>query len=122
MRAAWPTKHRLPQSDEAQLRLCRLCCSVRMHCQGMTVDEARRFFREHCHNEEKPARSEAMRGTHDPGYLFYTLGKMEILALRDAARRQAGERFDLRRFHDELLAHGAPPPALLRPVVLGERR
>ncbi len=115
-------KYRLAQSDEALLRLCRLCCSVRMHCQGMTVDEATRFFREHCHYEEKPARSEAMRGTHDPGYLFYTLGKMEILALRDAARRQAGDRFDLRRFHDELLAHGAPPPALLRPFVLGERR
>ncbi len=115
-------KYLLAQSDEALLRLCRLCCSVRMHSQGMTVDEATRFFREHCHYEEKPARSEAMRGTHDPGYLFYTLGKMEILALRDAARRQAGDRFDLRRFHDELLAHGAPPPSLLRPFVLGERR
>lgn len=114
-------KYRMAQSDEALLRLCRLCCAIQMHCRGMTVDEATRFFMEHGHYEPKPARSEALRGTHDPGYLFYTLGKMEILALRDAARRRAGNRFDLRRFHDELLAHGAPPPSLLRPFVVGGR-
>jgi len=114
-------KYRLAQSDEALLRLCRLCCSIRMHCQGMTLDEATRFFREHCHYEEKPARSEAVRGTHDPGYLFYTLGKMEILALRDETRTREGARFDLRRFHDELLSHGAPPPSLLRPFILRGR-
>ncbi len=115
-------KYRLAQSDEALLRLCRLCCSVRMHCDGMTVDEATAFFREQCHYEEKPARSEATRGTYDPGYLFYTLGKMQILALRDEARRALGDRFDLGRFHDELLAHGAPPPALLRPFVTRRQR
>ena len=115
-------KYRLAQSDEALLRLCRLCCSIRMHCQGMSVDEATAFFREHCHYEEKPARSEATRGTHDPGYMFYTLGKMQILALREEARRAMGDRFDLGRFHDELLAHGAPPPPLLRPFVTRRSR
>ena len=58
-------KYRMAQADEALLRLCRLIASIKMHTQGMTVDEATRFFMDHCHYEEKPARSEAMRGTYD---------------------------------------------------------
>ena len=75
-------KYRLAQSSEALLRICRLCASVRMHCQGMTVEEATRFFVVNSYYEEKPARSEARRGTHDPGYCFYTLGKLQVLKLR----------------------------------------
>ena len=111
-------KYRLAQSDEALLRLCRLCCAVQLHCNGMSVEEATRFFRDNCHYEEKPARSEATRGTFDPGYLYYTLGKLQILQLRETARREAGQRFSLRRFHDELLAHGAPPIRLLEPFLI----
>ena len=76
-------KYRMAQADEAMLRLCRLCVSVKMHTQKMTVDEATKFFQENCYYEEKPARSEAVRGTFDPGYLNYTLGKLQILKLRD---------------------------------------
>jgi len=111
-------KYRLAQSDEALLRLCRLCCAVQLHCNGMSVEEATRFFRDNCHYEEKPARSEATRGTFDPGYLYYTLGKLQILQLRETARRKAGQRFSLRRFHDELIAHGAPPIRLLEPFLI----
>src|SRR5437763_4718318 len=68
-------KYRLAQSDEALLRLCRLCVAIRLHTQKMSVEEATRFFRENCYYEEKPARAEAMRGTFDPGYLNRTLGK-----------------------------------------------
>jgi len=112
-------KYRLAQSDEALLRLCRLCCAVQLHCTDMTVDQATQFFREQCHYEEKPARSEAVRGTFDPGYLYYTLGKLQILRLREQARREQGARFDLMRFHDELLSHGAPPIRLLEGYVVG---
>jgi len=114
-------KYRLAQSDEALLRLCRLCASVKMHCQGMTVDEATRFFQENCYYEEKPARQEATRGAYDPEYLYYTLGKLQILQLREDWRQQEGPAFSLQRFHDELLRHGAPPLRLLREVMLRDQ-
>lgn len=115
-------KYRLAQSDEALLRLCRLCVSIKLHTQGMTVDEATRFFVENCHYEEKPARDEARRGTFDPGYLNYTLGKLMILKLRRDWQAEQGARFSLQRFHDELLRHGAPPVPLLRERLLKDQR
>jgi uncharacterized protein (DUF885 family) len=111
-------KYRLAQSDEALLRLCRLVASIRMHTQAMTVEEATKFFRENCYYEEKTARQEAVRGTFDPGYLNYTLGKLMILKLRADWQAQEGARFSLQGFHDELLRHGAPPVPLLRERML----
>jgi uncharacterized protein (DUF885 family) len=111
-------KYRLAQSNLALLRLCRLCCSIKLHCQGMTVDEATRFFMDNCYYEEKPARQEAVRGTSDPGYLYYTLGKLMILKLRRDWQAQESASFTLQRFHDELLRHGAPPLRLLREIML----
>ena len=61
-----------------------------------------------------------MRGTFDPGYFAYTLGKLQILALRAEAKARLGDRFSLQRFHDALLAHGAPPVALVHDAVLRE--
>lgn len=111
-------KYRLAQSDEALLRLCRLCVSVKMHCHGMNVDEARRFFMENCYYEEKPALQEAIRGTFDPEYLYYTLGKLQILKLRRDWQKQEGTDYTLKKFHDEMLRHGMPPIRLLREVML----
>jgi uncharacterized protein (DUF885 family) len=75
---------------------------------------------DHAYMEELPARREAMRGTFDPGYLNYTLGKLMILKLRDDYRRERGPAYSLKGFHDELLSHGAPPLPLLREVMLKE--
>jgi uncharacterized protein (DUF885 family) len=111
-------KYRLAQTDEALLRVCRLCVSIRMHCQGMTVDEGAKFFEENCYYEPKPARQEAIRGTFDPEYLYYTVGKLEILKLRDDYRKQQGDKFSLQKFNDEILRHGCPPIRLLREVLL----
>ena len=111
-------KYRMAQSSEALLRLCRLCCSVKLHCQGMTVEEATRFFVENAFYETRPAHSEALRGTFDPGYCFYTLGKLQILKLREDLRRQEGPAFNLKQFHDSLLTHGAPPIRVLRELLL----
>jgi uncharacterized protein (DUF885 family) len=111
-------KYRMAQLDEALLRLCRYCVSIKMHCQGMTLDEATRFFVDNSYYEPKPARQEAVRGTYDPEYLYYTLGKLEILKLRADYRQQEGVRFSLKAFHDELLSHGAPPIRLLRERLL----
>jgi len=111
-------KYRLAQTDEALLRICRFCVSIKMHCQGMKVDEATRFFQDNCYYEQKPAYQEALRGTFDPEYLYYTVGKMEILKLREDYRQQQGSKFSLEKFHDELLRHGAPPLRLLREIML----
>ncbi len=114
-------KYRMAQADEALLRVCRLCVSIQMHCQGMTVDQAAQFFQDNCYYQPKPSRAEAVRGTFDPEYLYYTLGKMELLKLRDDCRKQEGAGFTLQKFHDELLRHGAPPVRLLREIMLKDR-
>jgi uncharacterized protein (DUF885 family) len=114
-------KYRMAQADEAMLRLCRLCASIKMHTQNMTVDEAARFFQENCYYEEKPARAEAIRGTFDPGYMNYTLGKLEILKLRQDYQEQQGREFSLQKFHNELLNHGMPPIRLLRELMLKDK-
>ena len=114
-------KYRLAQTDEALLRICRLCVSIRMHCQGMSVEEATHFFQDNCYYEQKTARQEAIRGAYDPEYLYYTLGKLEILKLREDYRKQEGAKFTLQEFHNEMLRHGAPPIRLLREVMLKDR-
>jgi len=114
-------KYRMAQTDEALLRLCRLCVSIKMHTQKMSLDEATKFFRENCYYEEKPAHQEAMRGTFDPGYLNYTLGKLQILKLRDDYKAQQGDDFSLQKFHNELLDHGMPPIRLLREIMLKDQ-
>jgi uncharacterized protein (DUF885 family) len=114
-------KYRLAQADEALLRLCRLCVAIKMHTQKMSIEEATRFFRENCYYEEKPARAEAMRGTFDPGYLNYTLGKIQILKLRDDYKAQEGANFSAQKFHNELLNHGMPPIRLLRELMLKDK-
>jgi uncharacterized protein (DUF885 family) len=114
-------KYRMAQADEAMLRLCRLCVAIKMHTQEMTIDEATKFFQDNCYYEEKPARVEAMRGTIDPGYLNYTLGKLQILKLRDDYKAQESENFSLQKFHNELLNHGMPPIRLLREIMLRDK-
>jgi uncharacterized protein (DUF885 family) len=114
-------KYRMAQADEALLRLCRLCVSIKMHTQKMSIEEATKFFQDNCYYEEKPARQEAMRGTFDPGYLNYTLGKLQILKLRDDYKAQQGDEFSLEKFHNELLNHGMPPIRLLRETMLKDQ-
>lgn len=111
-------KYRLAQSGQALLRLCRLCVSIEMHCHGKSIAEGTKFFQENCYYDEKPAAFEATRGTFDPGYLNYSLGKLQILKLRDDYQKQEGVAFSLKKFHDEMLDHGMPPLQLLRGLLL----
>ena len=108
----------LTQLLEALVRNCRYICSLRMHTDGMTLEEATKFFMENAYMAELPARREALRGTFDPGYLNYTLGKLMILKLRDDFKREQGSAYSLKGFHDRLLAFGGPALPLLRPVLL----
>ena len=114
-------KYRMAQADEALLRLCRLCVSIKVHTQKMSIDEATKFFQDNCYYEPKPARQEAMRATFDPGYLNYSLGKLQILKLRDDYKAQQGNEFSLQKFHNELLSHGMPPIRLLREIMLKDK-
>ena len=107
-------KLQLAMAQESLVRVCRLLCSVRMHTQGQTLAVSERFFQQEAFMEELPARKEALRGTFDPGYLNYTLGKLLINKLRDDWQMEQGAEYSLKRFHDELLSHGAPPVPLLR--------
>ena len=110
----------LTQLLEALVRNCRYMCSLAMHTENMTVDEATRYFMDNAFMAEYPARREALRGTFDPGYLNYTLGKLMILKLRGDFRNNHNGSFTLKGFHDRLLSYGAPPLPLLRKVMLPE--
>ena len=111
-------KYRMAQADESLLRYCRLCCAIQMHCGDMTIDEATKFFQDNCYYAEQPARQEATRGSFDPGYLNYSLGKLMIFKLRADWQKQEGDKFSLQRFHDTLLGQGMPQIPLLRQMML----
>jgi hypothetical protein len=111
---------RIGQLSDALLRNCRFVVSIGLHARSMTLAAAERMFVQECHQDAASAHEQAVRGTFDPGYFAYTLGKLQILALRKQAQERLGERFSLKRFHDALLAHGAPPVPLIRERVLAE--
>jgi uncharacterized protein (DUF885 family) len=111
-------KLHLAQSGDALLRLCRLCVSIKTHCQGISVGEATKFFMDNWHQGNEPSREEALRGTFDPGYCFYSLGKLQILKLRADYKKQEGDSFSLKHFHDLMLDNGMPPIRLLREILL----
>jgi uncharacterized protein (DUF885 family) len=115
-------KYRLAQSGDALARLCRLCVSVKIHCQGMNIDEATKFFMDNWYQGEQPSRREAIRGAYNPEYLFYTLGKLELLKLRKDYQKQEGANFSLKKFHDEVLNHGMPEIRLLREIMLKDKK
>ncbi|MFQ6029519.1 MAG: DUF885 domain-containing protein, partial [Dehalococcoidia bacterium] len=114
------TALRVTQLLEALVRNCRYLCALWMHTEEMTVAEATRFFMDHAYMEELPARREALRGTFDPGYLNYTLGKLMILKLREDYRREKGSAYSLRDFHYRLLSFGAPALPLVREAMLAD--
>lgn len=110
---------RLAQLDEALLRECRYIVGVKMHTEGMTIDQAEHLFTNECFQTPQVAVEESLRGTQDPMYGYYTLGKLMILKLRADYKKKMGSAFSLLKFHDELLSRGDPPLPLLRPFILG---
>jgi uncharacterized protein (DUF885 family) len=113
-------RYRLAQLQMALMRACRYLVGIRMHTRGMTVDEAADFFEENSYQTPHNARVEALRGTDDPGYLRYQLGKLMILKLREDLKKKEGASFDLGRFHNEYLRQGAVPVPLIRRAMLGD--
>lgn len=111
---------RIAQLQAALLRNARYLAAIGLHCDGMTVAEATKLIADATMLEGLPAEREALRGTFDPGYGSYALGKLMIRKLRRDVEREAGAAFSLRDFHDALLGHGGPPFAILRPLLLRE--
>ncbi len=115
------------QLTDALLRNVRFLSAVGLHTQGMTLAESDRMFRERAYTDPGNARQQAARGTFDPEYLKYTLGKLMIRKLRaDWVARQAGgatggdPRQSWRAFHDRFLSYGGPPIPLVRKAMVGE--
>jgi len=112
-------KYRLAVLQAALMRACRYLVGIRMHTRGMTVEQVAMFFQENAYQTPHNAMVEALRGTGDPGYLRYQLGKLMILKLRDDVRIKQGAAFDLGKFHDAFLKQGAIPIKLIRRAMLG---
>jgi hypothetical protein len=102
---------------EALVRVTRLACAIGVHTAGMSVQDAARRFEADTHLSGPAALSEARRATFDPTYGRYTWGKLELLKLRERARKDWGAGFSLQRFHRALLDLGSPALGLLGTAV-----
>jgi uncharacterized protein (DUF885 family) len=111
---------RLGQLAEALVRLARFVVAIRLHCEDLSVEQGMRFFRDEAFLEEATARREAERGTFDPGYVVYSIGKLMMLKLRHDYEEQLAGRFSLRTFHDAVLAQGTAPLWAHRRLLLNE--
>ena len=111
---------RLAQLQEALLRNCRFVAGIELHTAGWSQKRAERLFEDECFQPTAVAQDEALRGTQDPLYGRYTMGKLMILKLRADYQAKLGAEYTLQKFHDAFLAHGDPPIPLLRKLLLGD--
>ena len=109
---------RLGQLQDALLRDARFVAGIQMHRGKFTLDQAREFFVREGYQSPKIADVETKRGTSDATYLYYTLGKLEIMKLREDLRQKQGAAFSLGKFHDDFLSQGYPPIAIVRRALL----
>lgn len=111
---------RIGQLLKALLRNVRYMSAIGLHAEGMTVEESRAMFENQAFQDFGNASQQAYRGTYDPGYLNYTLGKLMITKLREDWTTGRGGREAWGRFHDQFLSYGSPPVPLIRKEMLGE--
>ncbi len=109
---------RLAQLNEALLRDCRYVVGIKLHTAGWTVEQGKAFFVEQGYIEPEVAFQEARRGTYNPTYLYYTLGKLQIYKLRADYRKAKGADYSLMAFHDEFVRQGVLPLKLIRRIML----
>jgi uncharacterized protein (DUF885 family) len=112
-------KLRLGQLQDALLRNARYIAGIEMHTGKMTMEQSVEFFVKEGFQTRPTAEKETRRGTSDPIYLYYTLGKLEILKLREDYRKMRGAAFTLQEFHDKFLGQGNPPIKIVRRALLG---
>ena len=120
----FPKDHRqqlllkLGQLQDALLRNARFIVGIKLHTGQMTLDQAKDFFVKEGYQSPAVGEVETKRGTSDPTYLYYTLGKLEILKLRADVEKKQGANFNLERFHDDFMQHGFAPIAIVRREML----
>jgi uncharacterized protein (DUF885 family) len=107
------------QLSNALLRNVRFVSAIGLHTQGMTVAQSTALFEKKGLQDKANARQQAVRGTFDPGYLNYTLGKLMIIKLRDDWKAKVGPAYSLKAFHDQFLSHGCAPIPAIRRAMLG---
>jgi len=111
---------RIGQLLNALLRNVRYLSAIGLHAEGMSVEESRKLFEDKAFQDYGNASQQAFRGTYDPGYLNYTLGKLMINKLRDDWTRGRGGKEAWGKFHDQFLSYGSPTVPLIRAQMLGE--
>ena len=110
---------RLGQLQDALLRDARFIVGIQMHTGNMTMEQAETFFVKEGYQLPSVGRTETKRGTSDPTYLYYTLGKLQIMKLRADMQAKQGAAFSLQQFHDTFLQQGFPPLKIVRRAMLG---
>ena len=111
---------RLGQLQDALLRNARLVVGIEMHTGKMSFDEAVAIFQKEGYQSKETATVETKRGAGDPTYLYYTLGKLEIMKLREDVKKKQGAAFSLEKFHNDFLRQGFPPIKIVREALLGD--
>ncbi len=110
---------RLGQLQDALLRNARYIVGIEMHTGKQTFDQSVEFFEKEGYQPHEGGLKETKRGTSDPTYLYYTLGKLQILKLREDYRKLKGAQFSLQEFHDNFMKQGFPPIKIVRRALLG---
>jgi uncharacterized protein (DUF885 family) len=111
---------RLGQLEDALLRNARFVVGIQMHRHQMTMDQAVDFLVKEGYQTRAVGTVEMKRGTGDPTYLYYTLGKLQIMKLRADVQKKQGASFSLEKFHDDFLKQGFPPIKVIRQAMLGD--
>jgi hypothetical protein len=114
-----PVLH-LGQLQEALLRNVRFVSAIGLHTKGMTVEDSKKLFIEQGLQDEGNAEQQANRGTFDPAYLNYTMGKLMIKKLREDWTASRGGRGAWKQFHDTFLSYGGPPIPMVRKAMMGK--
>ena len=112
-------KMRLGQLQDALLRDARYIVGIQMHTGKMTMEQGVDFFEKQGFQTHEVADRETKRGTSDPTYLYYTLGKLQILKLREDYKKMKGAQYSLASFHDAFMQQGFPPIKIVRRALLG---
>jgi uncharacterized protein (DUF885 family) len=111
-------KLRLGQLQDALLRDARYVVAIQMHTGHMSMNQAIDYFVEQGYQSREVGEVETKRGTSDPTYLYYTLGKLQILKLRADVKARQGDAFQLKSFHDAFMQQGFPPIKVVRHALL----
>lgn len=113
---------KIGQLSNALLRNCRYLSAIGLHARGMSVAQSEALFKTQCYQDAGNSKQQAARGTYDPAYLNYTMGKLMIRKLRDDwVAKKGGGRKQWKAFHDEFLSYGGPPIPMVRAAMMEEK-